>query len=1765
MEWIPRTDIEDETYKEFLDEQSQENLSTINGEEVFSPWLSAFLSEGTEPTDDPIELGDDEEDIRNWQNEGLDHVEFTHASNRTYKGNKFLRTSAIFNKVIYTNAVGEIKTWDVEGNRPAQVPTYERYMRGVLMVGGEGIYGGLLTDIDTICRAAGVSDSPFDYMEAGDFNGLFGTGSMSGVTDWQRALLEIGYSTEIGQYKNPWIGITTHLQKIVTQLATIARDISNGVPFGRNTWAQWLWGSDDRVALARETLTSLGDLAKPEYNDEEIWFKKVRVHPFFDVGAFNFIQRAIKAVDDKVKGDYRELLGTAWVSYIRLKTIVPIYMTVAEYPLQMSKLRRDIADHLAAYELDLRPVSQEEGRTPESLPNLKQDSDSPISFLPHQLKSDRHLQKRPDYAVLDIAPGGGKCVVGSTLVETSKGLKTLEEIWNEGTPLSRNKTEAWNDIRIGVHTLKGRKFADRAYRRRGRTTKVRMSNGWTWEGLGAHRFYVLNPTTGKLEFMHVKDMKNCRAPIWVPRTGEKFNRFPEQSPLLEELRGLEVDHELPKRMTTELAEILGWIVSEGSVAYASIEQHDRKVLKKLAQMFASVFGVKIPVGSTSVGYHRARKAIEALLGEGNVYSNQKFVPKCIRTADRECQQRFLQALFQGDGTIYSDEGKANSQRYRMEYGTVSDTLAQHVVHMLDSFGIKAKASSTKSYVARQGTKDHRNIWRIVISGSNIQRFYEEVGFLEGEKQDRLEEFARRYVTVYDSADHQGTNADAIGEQNTIPGQLLYQLNDALDNVIEQAYPSKMIQRGNQTYSYRGHENPWSLAEKESGTQMRTSATWRKRSDNVTRLTVGKWLYIFDHLDSDMKQTAIKDDTFKECYELLMEGRDAYSGWVTIESVKQGSHQTVYDLHVPGEHNYAATGIYQHNTIIAITDALRLMKDGAQKTMVVCPGTLVAQWTEEIQKFCGGKVNAFPLTQTETYKHYFKNDPAALTAAIIDAPVNTIFILDSTVLSVNSNFNVFPYEGRLIERNEVVEALRQIPWDVIYVDESHRAKSPSATYYKQYNRLLDAAKKIRLMSGTFVHNTARDVLGQSRLVYPGIFGSEDDFNENYIAENSGGTDRFKQEGERAAMRHMSGYLDLVQIRREEWAQTLPDLSWNFHGAISLTPKQRGVYDLLVELLIDDDAIIDALNNAEDVADLKKVGGGRATPDEGPSGEQNDDEQGIRRVGNLSHIWRIEQFLSAPNKDPFADMTPARMSKMRKDAQAVLRKAKRKGIQGDIEDAEARIDWVENVIRISIAAKKLFAKFEADDKVSPKSLYLADHDEETGEISGLIAQHFGIGVYKGQEASLKDQVEAALSDDVGKVMIYTSYLNSAEAIYEHLIQFPEYKNSVMHYTAARKKSLVDEMKVNKKVKIVVGVEKSLNTGFNFQMFSRLIRVETVWTPGELEQGEARIYRPDVPAYLAGEVRAVANIDILGCDRTLDITKGMRLIAKQISNAKANNMRVLKLDDVPPLPQMKVNAANLQEGHSFFHGPGKDYADAQSQLSGILDDISQLNRDRIDDAFPEKLYAIDVEDDLEGSALAEVPHISGNFIPFKEELGLMSFSEKALQKGKVSEELDMEDLEESEYRVHTMWGDGLLDKIDAKTCKVRMADGTLQPGIPKYSIHFIAPDAPATPVREQQAELAGLPYKQVTGKEIEGTASVFDADFEWNMELLEEMAEEGDPQGTTRGCRGHGIAGRGRSERQADAGLARLVPRQPGRSRRIRVPRTSRGRERRTRTPD
>ncbi|MHB1138325.1 MAG: replicative DNA helicase, partial [Microthrixaceae bacterium] len=234
----------------------------------------------------------------------------------------------------------------------------------------------------------------------------------------------------------------------------------------------------------------------------------------------------------------------------------------------------------------------------------------------------------------------------------------------------------------------------------------------------------------------------------------------------------------------------------------------------------------------------------------------KFVPAEVYTLPREQLALFLNRLFATDGWA----SVAASGARQIGYASVSEELARPVQHLLLRFGIVAALRRKKVMYAG----DERHCWQVVITHRpSLRRFVEQIGILGKE------------------AALAAVSASIAAKCTEHPGD---------DTVPVEAWSLLAAAKG---------EASWASLARRSGME---STNLHVGVPTIGRERLGRFASVLEHgaVAAPVHQLASSD-----------------VWWDRIVSIEFEGVEQVYDLTVPGDHNFVAADLCVHNTAFSL--------------------------------------------------------------------------------------------------------------------------------------------------------------------------------------------------------------------------------------------------------------------------------------------------------------------------------------------------------------------------------------------------------------------------------------------------------------------------------------------------------------------------------------------------------------------------------------------------------------------------------------------------------------------------------------------------------------------------------------------------------------------------------------------------------------------------------------------------------------------------------
>ena len=386
------------------------------------------------------------------------------------------------------------------------------------------------------------------------------------------------------------------------------------------------------------------------------------------------------------------------------------------------------------------------------------------------------------------------CFVGSTRLATAEGLKTMEELYREGRPVTvltdlRAEDAALQVVGAGAGFPRlGTRLRPAApvmlTRRQAEVMRLVTEHGFEVVATPDHPF--LTPAG----YVALKDLRP--GDVLFLQSGE--GAWPADPQLPDEwhravaargrMRGrIERGEAAPPRTwSRELGQVLGWLTGDG---YLYRDQgkprvgfvfgcDEADVLPVIRERIRRWFGVRGAVSTrnhtTTLLYGSTVATFFESLGVRAVKAREKRVPEALWRAPREAVVGFLQGLFTSDGTVNRTDAKKSCS---IRLASSSKALLQDVQLLLLNLGIVAALRERRAGGESRLPDSRRRLRRyatapqyeLILDKANRDRFLAEVGFLSPRKQEKVAAFvagkARRsdretYITRVVAVEPAGT-------------------------------------------------------------------------------------------------------------------------------------------------------------------------------------------------------------------------------------------------------------------------------------------------------------------------------------------------------------------------------------------------------------------------------------------------------------------------------------------------------------------------------------------------------------------------------------------------------------------------------------------------------------------------------------------------------------------------------------------------------------------------------------------------------------------------------------------------------------------------------------------------------------------------------------------------------------------------------------------------------------------------------------------------
>jgi len=317
-------------------------------------------------------------------------------------------------------------------------------------------------------------------------------------------------------------------------------------------------------------------------------------------------------------------------------------------------------------------------------------------------------------------PGVGKCVMGDSLILTKNGLQPLADLIPAGLAEAQ-----FGPIQTTLFGLNGLETVSHAYNGgQAATLRITTRQGFALEGTPEHPVLALTEA-GELEFRRLDQLK-IGDYLAIQRNQHTFGTEVYLPPFEFTARTNALDGKVPEVLTENLARFLGYLIAEGTLSFDNqvyFSHTDPEVQDDMVGLTESLFGLNLRRhlyhgqwnGKDFRVFGVKMRRFLAHLGLTQGLAASKHIPACILTAPKNIVTAFLQALFEGDGTIYGPAG-------RIEIASASHVMLSQLHVLLLNYGIVGNLR------AKRSAKYDRDYYYLTLLGENVVRFADEIGF-----------------------------------------------------------------------------------------------------------------------------------------------------------------------------------------------------------------------------------------------------------------------------------------------------------------------------------------------------------------------------------------------------------------------------------------------------------------------------------------------------------------------------------------------------------------------------------------------------------------------------------------------------------------------------------------------------------------------------------------------------------------------------------------------------------------------------------------------------------------------------------------------------------------------------------------------------------------------------------------------------------------------------------------------------------------------------
>lgn len=538
--------------------------------------------------------------------------------------------------------------------------------------------------------------------------------------------------------------------------------------------------------------------------------------------------------------------------------------------------------------------------------------------------------------VLKAPPRSGKCIVGSSLVMTDRGVSRIKDLFDD-FELPEDEFYARSDLSIA--TVGGQRKLKHLYSKVvDQTVNVSTAHGYNVRATANHRLLVAENC--ELVWKSMDEIQpgdfivHSRKEQWL---GSGNNLRPFNFVLRANTCNV-ILHQLPRALTPELARLTGYLTANGSLnldnnrrGRIAFTSNNKKVLRDYVHCLASCFpGLKYDYKAQKKGEYAGQiqfssvQVKQFLLNAVDLpmcKSAGKHIPSTLMGASKELMLQFLSAYVSCDSWVH---------KTGIQLCTASRRLADELHAVLGYLGCMAQRKEAQGY-ARNGSGTVRRYHNLFLHALDAGHLLQQI---ELRKKNRL------------------TDNTFVDTNDVLPG-----VKEALLELQARC----------------GTQNTWTIGGKQInkakvGTLLFNSRGQLTRAGHFNRNGIK---------NINMRLVRELDPKLANKLERLFNEALYLSPVTTVKVINKPVR--VYDVEVPVKHHFVANGIVNHNTVMATAAVCKI----GMKTIIMASQR---DWLVGFQETFVGSQTQEALTNikkdkigfAKTYEDFCKYDVCLVT-------------------------------------------------------------------------------------------------------------------------------------------------------------------------------------------------------------------------------------------------------------------------------------------------------------------------------------------------------------------------------------------------------------------------------------------------------------------------------------------------------------------------------------------------------------------------------------------------------------------------------------------------------------------------------------------------------------------------------------------------------------------------------------------------------------------